>query len=70
MYTLLKIAKWLLYATVFVASGAMGAGIEYLYSEMSAWFLFLILAAIIIAMALLFGARIIIEDYINPYIQQ
>jgi succinate dehydrogenase hydrophobic anchor subunit len=66
----LKICKVLLYVFVLVSSGAMGAGIDYLYSEISGWFLFLILAAIIIAMSLLFGARIIIEDYINPRLEQ
>ena len=67
---LLKISKFLLYTLVIFASGAMGAGIDYLYSEISDWFLFLIIAAIIIAMALLFGARVVIENHINPYLQQ
>ena len=66
----LKTSKFLLYVFVLVASGAMGAGIDYLYSVISDWFLFLIIAAIILAMSLLFGARIIIEDHINPYLNQ
>jgi hypothetical protein len=70
MRILLKICKVLLYVFVLVSSGAMGAGIDYLYSEISDWYLFLILAAIIIAMSLLFGARILIEDYINPYLDR
>jgi uncharacterized membrane protein YedE/YeeE len=63
---LLKVSKFLLYVIVLAAGCGMGIGIDYLYTEISAWFLFLIFAAIIIAMALLFGVRTIIEDRINP----
>ena len=62
----LKVSKFLLYVFVLAAACGMGTGIDYLYTEISAWLLFLILAAIIIAMALLFGVRILVEDYINP----
>jgi len=67
---LLKISKVMLYILVLVASGAMGAGVDYLHSEISEWLLFLIIAAIFIAMALLFGARIIIEEHINPRLER
>jgi uncharacterized membrane protein YedE/YeeE len=52
------------------AGCGMGIGIAHLYKEISPWFLFLILAAIIIAMALLFGVRILVEDYINPSLER
>jgi uncharacterized membrane protein YedE/YeeE len=61
----LEVSKYLLYILVAAAGCGMGIGISYLTGK-SEWFLFLILAAIIIAMSLLFGVRIIIEDYINP----
>lgn len=59
-----------MYVFVLAAACGMGTGIDYLYTEFSAWFLFLILAAIIIAMALLFGVRILVEDHINPSLNQ
>jgi succinate dehydrogenase hydrophobic anchor subunit len=66
---LLKVFKFLLYVLVLAASCGMGIGINYL-TEKSEWFLFLILAAIIIAVALLFGVRIIIDDRINPSLER
>jgi len=66
----LKVSKCLLYAVVLAAGCGMGVGIDYLYTEISGWFLFLILAAIIIAMSLLFGVRVIIDDHINPSLEQ
>jgi uncharacterized membrane protein YedE/YeeE len=62
---LLKVSKFFLYVLVLAASCGMGTGISYLTGK-SEWFLFLILAAILIAMALLFGVRIIIDERINP----
>ena len=66
----LNISRVLLYALVIVLSGAMGAGINYLYAEYSDWYLFLIIAAIVIAAVLLFGARMIIEEHINPRLER
>jgi uncharacterized membrane protein YedE/YeeE len=66
----LKVAKFFLYVIVLAAGCGMGIGIAHLYKEISSWFLFLILAAIIVAMALLFGVRILVEDYINPSLEQ
>ena len=69
-HILLKTSKFILYILVVAASCGMGVGINYLYSELSGWFLFFILAAITIAMALLFGVRIIINDRINPSLEK
>jgi succinate dehydrogenase hydrophobic anchor subunit len=65
----LRVSKFLLYVIVLVAGCGLGTGINYL-SKISECYIFLIIAAIIIAMSLLFGVRIVIEDYINPSLER